>query len=333
MQFFCDRADGGHHNRLITEVISRVERFCDHGELELEAARFCDPIAEIPYLKRFVTTNWDPFLERALDILVPIVEDNDLAFWDDGKRQLLKLHGCVTRPRSMVATQSDYDACIKRNPLIFNKLKDLMATKTFVFVGYSMRDADFRVVWEGITRKLGCFRKLAFAIVRAPAPDAVSYWGARGVKLLRTYDTVFAECLREKLEEEDLIPTRRFLASLRRECRRVASTHIKMGQQSAGKLASAMWQDGLLHALDYVLTSTALGAKTREDFETELSHQNQELNEELRRRDAIEIAYRSSWVEVLKKFCTRSPIPIPHYFHPYRAHPTKKLVIGERFLS
>ena len=44
---------------------------------------------------------------------------------------------------------------------IFNKLKDLMATKTFIFVGYSLRDSDFREVWEGITKSLGRFAKLA----------------------------------------------------------------------------------------------------------------------------------------------------------------------------
>src|SRR5580698_7049964 len=122
---------------------------------------FSDSLAEISYFNRFVTTNWDPFIERSLDVLGPIVEDRDLAFWDDRKKQVLKIHGCITRPYSIVATQTDYDTCMSQNPLIFNKLKDVMATKTFIFVGYSMRDADFREVWQTILHSLGHFAKLA----------------------------------------------------------------------------------------------------------------------------------------------------------------------------
>ena len=36
------------------------------------------------------------------------------------KRQILKKHGCVTRPYTLVATKDDYEACINRNSLIFN---------------------------------------------------------------------------------------------------------------------------------------------------------------------------------------------------------------------
>ena len=101
MQYFCDHIDGGRHNRLITEAISRIEHFRAHREENGLAMAFSGEIAEIPYFNRFVTTNWDPFLERALDVLVPMVEDRDPAFWDDRRRQVLKIPGCVTRPDSV----------------------------------------------------------------------------------------------------------------------------------------------------------------------------------------------------------------------------------------
>ncbi|HYK37275.1 SIR2 family protein [Alloacidobacterium sp.] len=129
MESFCNELDGGHHNRLIREAISYLEQFSLPGEDNRTATMVSDLLAEIPYFNRFVTTNWDPFIERALDVLVPIFEDRDLAFWDDKKRQVLKIHGCITRPYSVVATQNDYDNCMAQNPLIFNKLRDLMATK------------------------------------------------------------------------------------------------------------------------------------------------------------------------------------------------------------
>jgi len=168
---------------------------------------FSNALAEIPYFNRFVTTNWDPFLERSLDVLIPIVEDRDLGFWDDRKRQVLKIHGCITRPYSIVATQSDYDACLSRNPLIFNKLKDLMATKTFLFSGYSMRDADFREVWDVITQSLGRFAKLAYAMDPDATPEAVAFWKERGIALFRMSPFSFIRSLRDRLVADGLIPS------------------------------------------------------------------------------------------------------------------------------
>jgi len=103
MEYFCRQMDGGRHNRLIREAVSRIEQFSVPGEENVFATMFSDELAAIPYFDRFVTTNWDPFLERSLEILIPMVEDRDVAFWDDRKRQVLKIHGCITRPYSIVA--------------------------------------------------------------------------------------------------------------------------------------------------------------------------------------------------------------------------------------
>lgn len=71
-----------------------------------------------PFFRIIVTTNWDPFFERGLNVLVPMVEDRDIPFWDDKKRQILKIHGCVTRPYTMVITQNDYKDLIKIKQII-----------------------------------------------------------------------------------------------------------------------------------------------------------------------------------------------------------------------
>jgi len=184
MEYFCEHMDGGQHNRLIREALSRIERFSVPGDDNTFATMFGEELAEVPYFTRFVTTNWDPFLERSLETLISIIEDRDLAFWDDRKRQVLKIHGCITRPYSLVATKTDYDNCVARNPLIFNKLKDLMATKTFIFVGYSLRDPDFREIWEGITSSLGRFAKLAYAVDPHASPEDVTYWKDRASRSL-----------------------------------------------------------------------------------------------------------------------------------------------------
>jgi len=331
MQHFCDKVDGGRHNRLIREAIERIEYFCAEGEANDSATMFSRYIAGIPYLNRFVTTNWDPFLERALDVLVPMVDDRDIAFWDESKRQVLKIHGCITRPYSIVATQSDYDACMSRNVVIFNKLKDLMATKTFIFVGYSMRDADFQDVWSGITSALGHFTKLAYAVDRHATPETQSFWKERGIELVKTSDIAFVRTLRDKLVEQGMMPSDDYLDFLRRSRKGIASTHLSMGQETVGKFASAMYQDGLLHALDDILISSALGTKKKEDFDKDLLFASEHLREMYQRQDAVEIAYWAGRWEIVSRFAKRVATPIPRYFHPVRVVAVNKLVKGEKF--
>jgi hypothetical protein len=329
MEYFCQHLDGGRHNRLIREAISRIERFSVSGDDYPSSRAFADELAKIPYFNRFVTTNWDPFLERSLEVMIPIVEDRDLAFWDDGKRQVLKIHGCVTRPYSIVATKTDYDGCISLSPLIFNKLRDLMATKTFLFAGYSLRDADFREVWDGIVESLGHFAKLAYAVDPGATEEDVSYWQKRGIQIFRTSDLLFVSKLRARLEKEKLIPSENFLEFLYRERRRIVSIHVNLRQTSAGGLASAMYQDGLLHGLGNVLTSTALGRK-KEAFERDLVEADRIVRRMREQRDIIEIAYWSGRTEAIEKFCAMTKTPIPTYFHPFRLHPLTKLVKGSK---
>jgi hypothetical protein len=328
MQHFCDCLDGGHHNRLVREAIAYIEWFALSGEDNIRATMFSNALAEIPYFNRFVTTNWDPFLERSLDVLIPIVEDRDLGFWDDRKRQVLKIHGCITRPYSIVATQTDYDACMSRNPLIFNKLRDLMATKTFLFSGYSMHDTDFREVWDVITRSLGRFAKLAYATDPAATPEAVAFWKERGIALFRMSPFSFIRSLRDRLVADGLIPSEIFLRFIRKERRRIASIHVKLNQNSGGGFASAMYQDGLLHALDDVLASTVLGTKKREGFESDFRQAEKQVEQARREGDFIEVAYWTGRHEVVSRFCEYRKTSIPAYFHPNQLLPVSRLVKG-----
>jgi hypothetical protein len=328
MQYFCEKLDGGQHNRLIREAISYLERFSLPGEHNRFATMVSSQLAGIPYLNRFVTTNWDPFIERELDILVPIVEDRDLAFWDDKKRQVLKIHGCITRPYSIVATQGDYDACTTQNPLIFNKLKDLMATKTFLFIGYSMRDEDFREVWGTITGSLGRFAKLGYALDHRSTAENAKFWHDRGIELINTSDVMFLRSLRSRLENDGLVPSKKFMRFLHLQRERIASIHMKLDQTSNGGIASAMYQDGLLHELEDALSSVVLGTRRMEDHENELRRTAKIVKQAWAADDFIEIAYWTGRLTVLEHFCSRDDTPISPFFHPKKMVPIPRIVKG-----
>jgi hypothetical protein len=330
MQHFCNHIDGGQRNRLIGEAIRRIEAFSVPGEKQNEATEFARALAKIPYFNRIVTTNWDPFVERSLGILIPMIEDRDIPFWDDGKRQILKIHGCITRPYTLVATRDDYNLCMKQRPLVFSKLRDLMATKTVIFAGYSMKDSDFRIVLDEIVRALGRLRKLAYWVDPNADGEKSVPGETAGIQVIRTSGVDFLNRLLRKLEQEDLVPSRRFLRFLHRERGRIARIHFELHQDEDGAVASAMYQDGLLHALGDVLTQASLGTKA-EDYQGYLGQREHDLGQMFKKRNIIEIAYVSGWCEIYRRFCQRADSAIPPYFHPYKFTPTARYVKGHRF--
>ena len=261
-------------------------------------------------------------------MLVPIVEDRDLAFWDDKKRQVIKIHGCITRPYSIVATQSDYDECIAKNPLIFNKLKDLMATKTFIFMGYSMQDEDFREIWKIITGVLGHFTKLAYAIDPKVTPETAKYWRERGIELIPVYDSSFLRSLRKDLEDDGLIPSKPFIRFLSRQYKEILRFHRKLDHNTNGGIASAMYQDGIMHELEGIMSSVELGSKRKEDFEQDLNLTISLVKKAHSAKDPIEVAYWTGRRMVLDKFCARTDSKITPFFHPSKMIPISRFVKG-----
>jgi len=229
MQYYCDKVDGGLKNKLIREIIDRIEPFTVEGEPNRSVTMFHSEIARIPYFKIVVTTNWDPLCERALNVLVPMVEDRDIPFWDEQKRQVLKIHGCITRPQTIVATRRDYEACTtdKTRGAIFTKLRDLMATKTFIFVGYSITDPDFKLIYDEVIANLGEFRRRSYVIDPKPTKRAIQDWDKRGVKVVKMYGIAFARQLTRRLEKSGVIPTGGFIENLRQQFQRIVQIHME----------------------------------------------------------------------------------------------------------
>jgi hypothetical protein len=329
MQRFCDERDGGHHNLLIREAIHYIEHALLPSPENQVVTRFSRQLAAIPFFKIVLTTNWDPLLERALDVLVPMTQDRDLAFWDDRKKQVVKIHGCITRPHSIVATQSDYDACVEANAVLFNKVRDLMATKTFLFTGYSLKDADFRGMWEAIANRLGHFSKLAYALDPFATNDDITYWAERGISIFRIADTQFLEALRDGFVKAGLLPSDQLIKFLMTERVRILKLHLKLRQDCDGGMSSAMYQDGLLHQLDDILDALQLGTKRQQDFDRELGLMHKNVRAAHKQKDLIEVAYYSGRYAVMSAYLETDSDELMPYFHPYRLTPTRKLVKGK----
>ncbi|HLL05459.1 MAG TPA: SIR2 family protein [Myxococcaceae bacterium] len=111
----------------------------------------------------WVTTNYDKLLERAYSEVKQgfpktlTHKDTDTLgrlLFDSGPF-ILKAHGDIDRPETVVLTSRDYSEIIHANPAFNEIFSGLLLTKALLFVGYSLSDPDFRLLMD---RQLTHFR-------------------------------------------------------------------------------------------------------------------------------------------------------------------------------
>lgn len=105
-------------------------------------------------LHNVITTNYDNFLEQLLgrDPLHGL----DIALHDDSAhRKVIKIHGCVSDPSSIVLLPGDYAGYSIKHRYIFSKLLTYFAEHTVLFVGYSLSDPDISELLVNTAGALG----------------------------------------------------------------------------------------------------------------------------------------------------------------------------------
>src|SRR6185437_12033981 len=99
-------------------------------------------------VRHVITTNYDDLLERALDGLkrhpVKVLHQEDVARTGQNEVFVVKLHGDLAHPDEIILTRDDYDEFFQRRPAMALLLEGLLFNQTFFFVGYSLRDPNFR---------------------------------------------------------------------------------------------------------------------------------------------------------------------------------------------
>lgn len=197
----ADKVTGGRGRARLEEILQRT--VTKTGTRDPQVGKSSYPfIVNIPWQKErgtlIITTNWDELLEDAVarytkqdcDI---ILKDADLprVEKDHSGIKIIKLHGTINWPETIVVTQNDYDR-MKKNlkPVgLFGHVGDLLATRTLLFAGYSLRDSNFRFLHklvEEATQKAG--RPSApshYAILgEKPDPYHKALWEKKGIIFL-----------------------------------------------------------------------------------------------------------------------------------------------------
>lgn len=125
-------------------------------------------IAQLPF-DVVVTTNFDTLLEQAFQRTgkhcFTVVSPEELAYSRSGVVSVLKLHGSIERPDSLLLTPRDYRAFETSRELLANAFQNYLVTRSPIFVGSSLSDETILRILEETGRKLGAHAPRAYVVV------------------------------------------------------------------------------------------------------------------------------------------------------------------------
>lgn len=189
--------------------------------LQNEFSRITQPrpihtaIAQLQQIKIILTSNYDLLLEKELIERQRIItksvynrtDTRNAHFmgpvdFDANDVVLHKMHGSIDQPNSMVITRSDYVRYLATlihpdvgMPEYFWKM--MIPQRTLLFLGYSLADWNFQVIWEGVLAALKTAGRApsSYAIVKEADDFQKAYWMQRNIQLITCDLTEFAVAL------------------------------------------------------------------------------------------------------------------------------------------
>lgn len=126
---------------------------CENGPNPID-----DEILSV-FPRHIITTNYDPLLEKSQSVnsllYTVVARDSDLLA-EANDRYIIKMHGDLDKPDTIVLKESDYIKYEQEHPLICTFIKSLLVNHTFVFLGYSLNDNNLNLIigWINYFREL-----------------------------------------------------------------------------------------------------------------------------------------------------------------------------------
>ena len=103
-----------------------------------------------------ITTNYDNFLESIFPDYRVFTGQSDLISSNPQMiGEIYKIHGCVSKPASIVITKDDYDVFAEQNKYLAAKLVTAFMERPIVFIGYSLNDAHIQNIIFDVACCLG----------------------------------------------------------------------------------------------------------------------------------------------------------------------------------
>lgn len=155
-----------------------------------------------------ITTNYDSLLEQSTAanslLYTTVTRDSDLLS-NASERYIIKMHGDLELPKSIVLKESDYLNYEQEHPLISTFIRALLVNHTFLFLGYTLNDNNLNLIISWINY----FRK-QLGVENRPANFLISSKSAGSFEQSRLADkniyVIDLGALPEELEVKTNIP-------------------------------------------------------------------------------------------------------------------------------
>ena len=124
-----------------------------------------------------ITTNYDSLLEDSANLnaqLYTVVSQDSDLLSKSNERYIIKMHGDLKVPNSIVLKESDYLDYEQKHTLISTFIRSLLVNHTFVFLGYSLNDYNLNLIigWINYFRKFyGVAERPSNFLVSSEAPS------------------------------------------------------------------------------------------------------------------------------------------------------------------
>ncbi|MCQ5472458.1 SIR2 family protein [Pantoea brenneri] len=116
---------------------------------ELEILKSCD-------VDGIITTNWDILIEHLFPDYTTYIGQEELLFSNTYNiGEIYKIHGCGSKPESMILTDADYSDYNSKNAYLASKLITIFVEHPVVFIGYSITDENIRALLKSISLCIG----------------------------------------------------------------------------------------------------------------------------------------------------------------------------------
>lgn len=123
-----------------------------------------DKLSKIPHISTIITTNYDRMLELSYKKKAHLIyRDNDITSKEKGKVDILKIHGHLADPESIIITEKDYQNFFLKGKEknIWKVVSERIATKSQILLGYGFEDINvintFYEIWRNIDEKKPCY--------------------------------------------------------------------------------------------------------------------------------------------------------------------------------
>lgn len=207
--------NNGDRHALETAVRDLLQKRCAPRPIHTALAQLCQ-------IRVVMTSNYDTLLESELGnydrkLIKHIYNPTNpktghfqgTIFFGERDVILHKMHGSIDDPGSMVITESDYIHYLahlhdldRGMPEYFRRT--IIPQFTLLFLGYSLQDWNFKVLWEGVlaTHASPYLQRDAYAIMRKPSHQQAKHWIKKNIDILDMDLTDFAVKLAEHFNLE-----------------------------------------------------------------------------------------------------------------------------------